>query len=71
MKKVTYDKVECDFNSWNLTQGSIYLLEDRLFFFFRASKTNPFCQKILWTILATTDKAFATMFFRNLFEQFP
>ena len=67
----TYDKVECDFNSWNLTRGSVSLSEDRLFLVLPASKTDLFRRGITLTISATTDEAFAIKSLRNLFEQFP
>ena len=34
MLKFFKDKFECDFNSWNLTQGFIFFLEDWLFICF-------------------------------------
>ncbi len=70
MGEFTYDKVECDFNSWNLTRGSVFVLQDPLFFVFPASKTDPFRRGITLTISATTDEAFALKSLRNLFEQF-
>ena len=42
MGELTYDNVESDFGSWNLNQGSVSLLEDRLFLVFLASQTDPF-----------------------------
>ena len=42
MGNFTYDKVEHDFNSWNLTQGSASLSEYRIFLVLPASKTDPF-----------------------------
>lgn len=40
--KFTYDKVECNFNFWNLAQGSVSLSDDCFFFVFPALKTDPF-----------------------------
>ena len=69
--KFTYDNIEPDFSFWNLTQGSVSLLEDRLFFILPASKTDPFCRGVTLTISAATDDACAVKSLRNLFEQFP
>ena len=43
MKEFTYDKVDCDFNTWNLTRGFVSLSEDQLFLDLLASKTDLFC----------------------------
>ncbi len=45
----TYDKVEFDFNSWNLTRGSVSLSEDKIFYVLPATKTDPFRQEITST----------------------
>lgn len=56
VKEFTIDKVECDFNSWNLTQSSVFLLLDQLFHVLSASITDPFYQRITLTISTTTDE---------------
>ena len=71
MGEFTYDKVECDFNSWNLTRGSVSLSEDRLFLVLPASKTDPFRRGVTLTISAAADEACAIKSLRNLFERFP
>ena len=43
MGEFTYDNVEPDFSFWNLTRGSVSLLEDRLFLVLPASKIDLFC----------------------------
>ncbi len=55
IREFNYNKVECDFNSWNLTRGSVSLSEGRLFLDLSASKTDSFHQGMTLTILATTD----------------
>ena len=71
MRELTYDKVECDFNSRNLTQGSVSLLEDRLFFVLPAFKTDLFCWEITLTISKTKKETYAIKSLRNLFERYP
>ena len=71
MGEFTYDKVKCNFNSWNLTRGSVSLSENRLFLVFPASKTDPFRRGVTLTILAATDEACAIKSLRNLFGRFP
>ena len=70
MGKFNYDNVEPDFSFWNLTQGSVSLLEDRLFLVFLVSKTDPLCWGVTLTILVATDNAFAVKSLWNLFKQF-
>ena len=41
MGEFTYDKVEREFSSWNLTRGSVSLSEDRLFLVILSCKTDP------------------------------
>ena len=71
MGEFTYNNVESDFSSWNLTRGSVSLLEDRLFLVLPASKTDPFRRGVTLTIPAATDEACAVKSLRNLFERFP
>ena len=71
MGEFTYDDFESDFNSWNLTQGSVSLLEDRSFLVLQASTTDPFCRGVTLTISATKDDTFAVKSLCNLFDQFP
>ena len=71
MGEFTYDKVEGNFSSWNLTQGSVSLLGDRLLLVLPASKTDPFRQGVTLTISAANDEACAVKSLRNLFERFP
>lgn len=68
MEEFTYDKVECNFNSWNLTWGSLSFSENQFFLIFPASKTDPFYWKVILTISATTNKAYAIKSFCNLFR---
>ena len=68
--ELTYNKVESDFRAWHLTCGSISLQEDWVLLVFPASKTNPFCQGVIWTISTSCNKAYAVKFLCNLFEQF-
>ena len=70
MEEFTYDKVECDFNSWNLTWGPVSLSEDQLFLV-PASKTDPFRRGVTLTISAVAEEACAIKSLRNLFERFP
>ncbi len=69
-REFAYDKVECNFNFWNLAGVSVSLWEDRLFLIFPASKTYRFCQRVIHTILAIPDKDYAIKSLCNLFEQF-
>ena len=71
IEEFTYDKVKCDFNSWNLIQGSICLSIDLFFLVLSALKTDLFCQGITPTISATTDEAYAIKSLCSLFERFP
>ena len=71
MGEFTYDRGECDFNSWNLTRGSVSLSEDRLSLVHPASKTDLFCRGVTLTISAALDEACAIKSLRNLSEQFP
>lgn len=71
MGKFTYDKVESDFSSWNLTRGSVSLSEDRLFLVIPSCKTDPFCQEVTLTISAASDGAGAIKSLNNLFTRFP
>lgn len=70
MGEFTYNKVKGNFNSRNLTQGSIFILEVQLLLVFPAFKTDLFCQGVTLTILVTNDKACAVKFFCNIFEWF-
>ncbi len=71
MGDFTYDKVENDFSSWNLTRGSVSLSEDRLFLFIPSCKTDPFRRGVTLTISAASDKACAIKSLNNLFTRFP
>ncbi len=71
MGEFTYNKVESDFSSWNLTRGSVSLSEDRLFLVIPFCKTDPFRRGITLTISAASDKACVVMSLNNLFTQFP
>ena len=71
MGEFTYDKVESDFSSWNLTRGSVSLLEDRLFLVIPSCKTDPFRRGVTLTISAANDGACAIKSLNNLFTRFP
>ena len=71
MGEFTYDRIESDFSSWNLTQGSVSFSEDWLFLVILSCKTDPFRQGITLTISAASDKACAVASLTNLFIRFP
>ena len=71
MGEFTYNKVESDFSSWNLTRGSISFLEDRLFLVLPSCKTDPFRQAVTLKTSAASDEACAIRSFTNLFTRFP
>ena len=71
MGEFTYNKVESDFSSWNLTRSSVSLSEDRLFLVIPSCKTDPFCRGITLTISAANDKACVVTSLNNLFTRFP
>ena len=70
MGEFNYDNVELDFSCWNLTWGSISLLENQFFLIFPAFKTKPFCQRVTLTVSAATDDACTIKSLCNLFKQF-
>ena len=70
MGEFTYNKVESNFSSWNLTRGSASLSEDRLFLVIPSCKTDPFCQGVTSTISAASDGAFAIKSLNILFTRF-
>ena len=41
MGEFTYNKVESEFSSWNLTKDSVFLSENRLFLIIPSCKTDP------------------------------
>ena len=71
MGEFTYNKVESDFSSWNLTRGSVSLSEDRLFLVIPSCKTDPFRRGITLTISAANDEACVVTSLNNLFTRFP
>lgn len=71
MGEFTYNRIESDFSSWNLTQGSVSFSKDWLFFIIPSCKTDPFCQGIILTISVASDKDCAVTSLTNLFTQFP
>ena len=71
MGEFTYNKVESDFSSWNLTRGSVSLSEDRLFLVIPSCKTDPFRRGITLTISAASDEACVVTSLNNLFTRFP
>ncbi len=71
MGEFTYDKVESDFSSWNLTRGSVSFSEDRLFLVIPSCKTDPFRRGIILTISAANDDACAVASLNSLFTRFP
>ena len=71
MGEFTYDKVVSNFSSWNLTRGSVSLLEDRLFLDIPSCKTNPFRRGVTLTISAANHGACAIKSLNNLFTRFP
>ena len=67
MGEFTYNKVERDFSSWNLTRGLVSFSEDRLFLVIPSCKTDPFRRGITLTISAASDEACAVASLNNLF----
>lgn len=71
IREFTFDKVECDFNSWKLTRSSISVSENWHFVSSPSLQDNLFRRGVILTISAATDKACEIKFLCNLFEQFP
>lgn len=71
MGKLTYNKVESNFNSWNLTQGLIFFFKDWLFLVILSCKTNLFRQRIILSFSTASNKICAIASFNNSFTQFP
>lgn len=71
MGEFTYDKLESNFISWNLTRGSVSLLEYWLLLVIPSCKTDPVRCGIILTILATSDKTCVVTSLNNLFTRFP